>query len=73
MASKLGIRDRAKLTTMSRLHVAAMRGIAIELRWSGDEKAAEDSMRLLNHYKEQITGELLTEGYEVEPDPDGRS
>lgn len=67
MASKLGIRDRAKLTTMSRLHVAAMRGIAIELRWSGDAVAAEESMRLLNHYKQVFTGELLTEGYEVEP------
>jgi len=69
MASKLGIRNRAKLTTMSRLHVAAMRGIAIELRWSGDEKAAGESMRLLNHYKEQITSELLAEGHEAESKP----
>jgi AcrR family transcriptional regulator len=70
MASKLGIRDREKLATMSRLHIAAMRGIAIELRWSGDEKAAEESMRLLNRYKEQITGELLTQGYGIESQDD---
>lgn len=70
VASKLGIRNREKLATMSRLHIAAMRGIAIELRWSGDAKAAEESMRLLNHYKEVITGELLTEGYEVETSPE---
>ncbi|MEP7209246.1 MAG: TetR/AcrR family transcriptional regulator [Alphaproteobacteria bacterium] len=66
MAAKLGIRDHAKLTTMSRLHVAAMRGIAIELRWSGDAAAAEESMHLLNHYKRIFTGELLTENYGVE-------
>jgi AcrR family transcriptional regulator len=60
MASSLGMRDREAVITMSRLHTAAMRGIAIELRWSGDTAAAEESMRLLKHYKRIITGEMLT-------------
>jgi AcrR family transcriptional regulator len=64
MASWLGMKDREGVVTMSRLHTAAMRGIAIELRWSGDKAAADASMELLKHYKRIITGELLTKPYD---------
>ena len=59
-ARDLGIKDRDTVVTMVRLHVAAMRGIAIELNVLGNEKVAEDCMDLLNHYKRFLTGELLT-------------
>lgn len=58
-ASELGIRDREKVLTMVRLHVAAMRGIAIELNLSGNLAEAEASMRLLSDYKRKLTEELL--------------
>lgn len=59
-ARDLGIKDRDTVVTMVRLHVAAMRGIAIELNVLGNEKVAEDCMALLNRYKRFLTGELLT-------------
>ena len=59
LAQELGIKHRDTVLAMVRLHVAAMRGIAIELNLTGDAKAAEESMRLLNHYKRRLTGELL--------------
>ncbi len=58
MAQRQGIKDRETVMTMVRLHVAAMRGIAIELNLSGDVMGAEESMRLLERYKVWLTGEL---------------
>lgn len=60
IAKRIGIRDRARVDTMIRLHRAAMRGLAIELSLTGDRVAAEESMRLLEHYKRMLTGELVT-------------
>jgi len=60
MGESLGMRDRHRIETMSRLNLATMRGIAIELQLTGDMKRAEDSMAMLMAYKRQITGELLT-------------
>jgi len=60
MARKLGIKDRRMLEIMVRLHVAAMRGMAIDLTWRGDKSNADDAINLLRHYKRRITGELLT-------------
>lgn len=60
MAQRAGIRDRARVDDMVRLHRAAMRGLAIELALTGDRAAAESSMRLLEHYKRMLTGELIT-------------
>ena len=59
-ARALGIQDRDTVVTMVRLHVAAMRGIAIELNVQGDEATADACMQLLNRYKRTLTGELLT-------------
>jgi len=59
-ARDLGVKDRETVVTMVRLHVAAMRGIAIELNVLGNEQVAEDCMALLNRYKRFLTSELLT-------------
>lgn len=60
LAGQLGIRDRARIDAMIRLHRAAMRGLALELSLTGDGAAAAESMDLLFHYKRLLTGEMLT-------------
>lgn len=60
MAKRLGIREREPVDTMVKLHRAAMRGLAIELALTGDRAGAEASMRLLEHYKRVLTGNLIT-------------
>lgn len=59
-ARDLGISDRETVVTMVRLHVAAMRGIALELHVLGNEEEAAGCMKLLNRYKRYLTGQLLT-------------
>jgi hypothetical protein len=51
MAQELGVRDREAIERMVRLHRAAMRGLAIEMMFTGDRAAAEDGMALLEWYK----------------------
>lgn len=60
LARELGIRDRNTIDRMVRLHLGAMRGLAIELIFNGDRDAAEASIRLLEDYTRKLTGELLT-------------
>lgn len=60
LARRLGIVDRDRVNAMIRLHRAAMRGLAIELNFAHNREAVEDSMRLLEHYKRLLTGELVT-------------
>jgi AcrR family transcriptional regulator len=60
MAERLGVTDRKTVEAMVRLHRAALRGLAIELNLTGDREEVEASVRLLEHYKRVITGELLT-------------
>lgn len=60
LAEDLGIRDRAAVESMVRLHVAAMRGLLIEMTFSGDRETAEIDMRLLEYHKRTLTGALLT-------------
>jgi AcrR family transcriptional regulator len=67
MARSLGIKDRRLVEVMSRLHTAAMRGIAIDLIWSGDSGKADESMSLLKYYKRRITGELMTTPPDILP------
>jgi AcrR family transcriptional regulator len=62
VAKDLGIRDRDAIERMVRLHRAAMRGLAIEMMFTGDRKAADESMELLEWYKRHLTGGLLTRG-----------
>jgi AcrR family transcriptional regulator len=60
LARELGVRDRDAIDRMVRLHLGAMRGLAIELMFNGDRDAAEASIGLLEDYTRKLTGELLT-------------
>lgn len=60
MAKRMGITDRKTVEAMVRLHRAAMRGLAIELNLSNNSEEVEASVRLLEHYKRMVTGELIT-------------
>jgi AcrR family transcriptional regulator len=60
LARELGVRDRDAIDRMVRLHLGAMRGLAIELMFNGDRAAAEASIGLLEDYTRKLTGELLT-------------
>ncbi len=62
MARELGVRDQDAIERMVRLHRAAMRGLAIEMLFTGDRAAAEGGMELLEWYKQHLTGNLLTRG-----------
>jgi hypothetical protein len=56
----MGITDETTVEAMVRLHRAAMRGLAIELSLSNNPAEVEASVRLLEHYKRYLTGQLLT-------------
>lgn len=62
LAFELGIRDRDAIERMVRLHLGAMRGLAIEVMFTGRREPAEASIDLLEHYTRTLTGELLTRG-----------
>lgn len=57
-AQSVGITDKATIEAMAHLHTAAMRGLALELMFSRDEKKAAAAMKLLVRYKGQLTGDL---------------
>jgi AcrR family transcriptional regulator len=69
MAQDLGIRDKERVLTMVRLHVAAMRGLSLEMMFSGERKPAERAMRLLEDYKAYLTGQLVTDRPQLPPIP----
>ncbi len=58
-AQSVGITDRESVDAMTMLHVAAMRGLALDLMFSGNADRAEACMQLLEKYKAQLTGELV--------------
>jgi AcrR family transcriptional regulator len=60
LAKGMGITDETTVEAMVRLHRAAMRGLAIELSLSNNPAEVEASVRLLEHYKRYLTGQLLT-------------
>jgi AcrR family transcriptional regulator len=60
MARELGIEDRDAIERMIRLHRAAMRGLMIEAVFKNDWSSADASMVLLEWYKRDLTGALLT-------------
>jgi AcrR family transcriptional regulator len=60
VAHDLGMRDRDAVERMVRLHRAAMRGLVIEMMFSGEQGPADQAMELLSWYKRLLTGSLLT-------------
>ncbi len=63
-AQSVGITDKAMIEAMVHLHNAAMRGLALELMVSRDERKATSAMKLLVRYKRQLTGDLVTKPFE---------
>lgn len=63
-AQSVGIKDKATVDAMTHLHVAAMRGLALDLMYSKDGKRAANSMKLLKRYKALLTGQLVTKPFE---------
>lgn len=58
-AQKLGIRNREAIESMVSLHMAAMRGLSIELLFTDDPARVERSYALLKHYKDILVDELI--------------
>jgi AcrR family transcriptional regulator len=62
-AQSIGITDKASVEAMTYLHNAAMRGLVLELMFSGNAKKAASAMKLLRRYKDALTGELVIKPY----------
>lgn len=60
-AQSVGITDRERVEAMTALHVAAMRGLVLDLMFSGKAERAESCMQLLDQYKLDLTGELVVD------------
>lgn len=63
-AQSIGITDKESVEAMIHLHNAAMRGLAMELMFSGNARRATGAMKLLRKYKDTLTGELVTKPFE---------
>ncbi len=59
LAQEIGVQDREAIEAMVGLHMAAMRGLAMELLVTGDRAEVERSFALLKRYKETLIGDLL--------------
>lgn len=60
-AQELGIKNREAIEAMVSLHMAAMRGLSIELLLTDDPARVERSYALLKHYKALLVDELIAE------------
>lgn len=59
LAQEIGIEDRDAIEAMVGLHMAAMRGLAMELLVTGDRAQVERSFALLKAYKETLISGLI--------------
>jgi len=59
VASDLGVSDKSTVATMLYLHQATLRGLAVHLLCTGDEKAVEDARRLFTHYSHSFAEALM--------------
>jgi len=60
-AQELGIKNREAIEAMVSLHMAAMRGLSIELLLTDDPARVERSYALLKHYKALLVDELIAQ------------
>jgi AcrR family transcriptional regulator len=58
VARDMGVRDLKTVEAMTRLHLAAMRGLMIEKLFHPPPEAVEDAVDLLRWYKELLTDRL---------------
>ncbi|MEZ5938589.1 MAG: TetR/AcrR family transcriptional regulator [Hyphomonadaceae bacterium] len=63
-AERAGIKDRETIETMVYLHIAAMRGLVLDLMFSGDAGRVDAAVKLLVQYKLGLTGRLITQPFE---------
>ena len=61
VAKDAGIENDEMLNTMNKLHMAAMRGLLLESIFAGSGETLEDSVKLLEWYKEKLTERLIAE------------
>lgn len=66
VARDVGIEDLALVSVMSTLHLAAMRGLAIERLLAPDDRGIDEAYALLTWYKDMVTKRLL--GREIKKD-----
>lgn len=59
LAQEIGIEDRDAIEAMVGLHMAAMRGLAMELLVTGDRAQVERSFALLKSYKDTLIAGLI--------------
>ena len=59
LAQEIGIEDRDAIEAMVGLHMAAMRGLAMELLVTGDRAQVERSFALLKAYKDTLIAGLI--------------
>jgi AcrR family transcriptional regulator len=59
IAKAAGVRDKKKIDAMVTLHVAAMRGLAIERMVMQSDAHVQQAFNLLKRYKESLVRELL--------------
>lgn len=62
VASELGVRDQDAIERMVRLNRAAMRGLAMEMIFSGNRPAADEALELLVWYKRALVRAVLPAG-----------
>jgi AcrR family transcriptional regulator len=62
VAGDLGVSDEATVSTMLYLHQATLRGLAIELLCTQDEKRIERARRLFTHYSHSFAEALMARG-----------
>lgn len=59
LAAEIGVADRKAVETMVCLHMAAMRGLAIELTVTEDRRAVQRAFAMLKSYKTHLIDTLL--------------
>lgn len=65
LAQDIGIEDREVVEAMVGLHMAAMRGLAVELLVTGDRDQVERSFGLLKTYKDNLITGLIAKAKEA--------
>lgn len=65
LAQEIGIEDREAIDAMVGLHMAAMRGLAMELLVTGDREQVERSFALLKTYKDILIAGLIAKAKEA--------
>lgn len=59
VAKEAGVRDRDRIDQMVRLHLAALRGLSIDIMYGRDPKDLDSAVELLKSYKRKLLDELV--------------